>query len=276
MATPSQPETSPRRTETNNDDSKMSLFEHLADLRKRLLISAGAVGVGFVVGVSISKWVINYVAQPMVAALHAAHYPDKLIFTHPAEYVNLFIKVGFYLGLVLALPVVLYQIWLFIAPGLYKHERRAIAAFILPSLLLFLGGVAFAYFILLPFVLKFLITFQGPQGPFQPLISISEYFNLILIVMVGLGAIFELPVIAFVLSVFGIVTPQWLWKNLRYAILIITIVAAVVTPTPDATTMLIFMAPMIGLYFLSIAVSYMAYRRRRKRELARSGAQSNE
>ena len=98
----------------------------------------------------------------------------------------------------------------------------------------------------LPYVLKFLISFQGP---FQPLISINEYFDLILVVLLGLGLIFELPVLIFCLSCFGIVTPQWLWKNLRYAILIITIVAAIVTPTPDATTMLIFMAPMIALYF---------------------------
>jgi sec-independent protein translocase protein TatC len=273
MAMPSLPDPSRPASSTEDSSDKMSLFDHLVELRKRLVYSAIAIGIGFVVGFSVSKWVINFVAQPMVNALRAAHYPDKLIFTGPAEYVNILITMGFYLGLVIALPVVLHQIWLFIAPGLYKHERKAVAAFILPSVLLFLAGAAFAYFILLPFVLKFLITFQGPQGPFQPLINISEYFNLILIVIVGLGAIFELPVLVFVLSVFGIVTPQWLWKNLRYAILIITIVAAIVTPTPDATTMLIFMAPMIGLYFVSISVSYMVFRRKRQRESAREGAE---
>lgn len=270
MATPSQPDLPQPTTGEEQGSGKMSLFEHLADLRKRLVYSALAIAIGFVIGFSVSKKVIVFIVQPMVGALRAAHYSDKLIYTSPAGFVNLLITLGFYLGIVIALPVVLYQIWLFIAPGLYKHERRAVVSFIISSVFLFLSGIAFGYFILLPYVLKFLISFQGP---FQPLISINEYFDLILIVLLGLGVIFQLPVLIFVLSVFGIVTPQWLWKNLRYAILIITIVAAIVTPTPDATTMLVFMAPMVGLYFLGIGVSYVVFRKKRKREIARDAAQ---
>lgn len=251
------------------ESGKMSLFEHLADLRKRLIYSALAIAIGFVIGFSIAKKVIDFIVQPMVQALRQAHYADKLIYTSPAGFVNLLITLGFYLGIVIALPVVLYQIWLFIAPGLYKHERKAVMSFILSSVFLFLSGIAFGYFILLPYVLKFLISFQGP---FQPLISINEYFDLILVVMMGLGLIFQLPILIFCLSWFGIVTPQWLWKNLRYAILIITLIAAIVTPTPDATTMLIFMAPMVGLYFLGIGVSHMVFRSKRKRELKREEA----
>jgi len=142
--------------------------------------------------------------------------------------------------------------------------------FVVSASLLFLAGMAFAYWIMLPYVLKFLISFQGP---FQPLISINEYFDLILVVLLGLGLIFELPVIVFFLSLFGIVTPKFLWKNARYAILIITIIAAIVTPSPDATTMLIFMAPMVLLYFAGVGVSYMAVRRRRVAAVAREGAQ---
>jgi sec-independent protein translocase protein TatC len=256
--------------EEEEDSGKMSLFEHLADLRKRLVYSAIAIAVGFVIGFSVSKKVIDFIVQPMVLALRQAHYSDKLIYTSPAGFVNLLITLGFYLGIVIALPVVLYQIWLFIAPGLYKHERKAVMSFILSSVFLFLCGIAFGYFILLPYVLKFLISFQGP---FQPLISINEYFDLILVVMLGLGLIFQLPILIFCLSWFGIVTPQWLWKNLRYAILIITVIAAIVTPTPDATTMLIFMTPMVGLYFLGIAVSYMVFRKKKQREMARQAAQ---
>jgi sec-independent protein translocase protein TatC len=267
----SQPELPPIRQE-EDDGGKMSLFEHLADLRKRLIYSAIAIAIGFVIGFAISKSVIGIVSRPMVVALQQAHFPPKLIYTAPAGPINLLISLGFYLGIVFALPVVLYQIWLFIAPGLYKHERRAVASFIVPSVLLFLAGVAFGYFILLPYVLRFLIGFEGSL-PLQPMIDINEYFDLILIVMVGLGAIFELPVLIFVLSWFGIVTPQWLWKNLRYAILIITVIAAIVTPTPDATTMLIFMSPMIGLYFVGIGVSYMVFRKKKQRELARQTAQ---
>lgn len=248
----------------------MSLFEHLADLRKRLLYSVLAIGAGMVIGFLVSEKVFTFIAQPMLKALRNAHLEDKLIYTSPTGVINLLITLGFYLGIVIALPVVLYQIWLFVAPGLYRHERRAVLSFILSSVFLFLCGLAFGYFILLPYVLKFLIGFNGP---FKPLISINEYFDLILVVLMGLGLIFQLPILVFVLSVFGIVTPQFLWKNMRYAILIITIVAAIVTPTPDATTMLVFMAPMVGLYFLGIGVSYLVFRRKRRREMARQGAQ---
>lgn len=271
MATPNQPDLPPAAHEEEEGSGKMSLFEHLADLRKRLVYSGIAIAIGFVVGFSVSKSVIRFVARPMVVALRNAHYSDKLIYTAPAGPINLLISLGFYLGIVIALPVVLYQIWLFIAPGLYKHERKAVIAFIFSSLFLFLSGMAFGYFLLLPFVLKFLLTFQGSL-PLQPLISINEYFDLILVVMVGLGAVFQLPVVIFVLSVFGIVTPQWLWKNVRYAILVIAIIAAIVTPTPDATTMLVFMTPMLALYFLGIGVSYVVFRGKRKREMARKGA----
>lgn len=253
------------------DSGKMSLLEHLAELRKRLVYSAAAIAVGFVVGFSVAKPVIRFVSRPMTDALNAAHYSPNLIYTAPAGPINIVISLAFYLGIVIALPVVLYQVWLFIAPGLYKHERKAVVSFIVSSVFLFLSGIAFAYFILLPYVLKFLLTFQSTL-PLQPLISINEYFSLILIVLLGVGAIFQLPVLVFVLSLFGIVTPQWLWKNMRYAILIITIVAAAVTPSPDATTMLVFMAPMIGLYFVSIGVSYMVFRKKRRQEMARQGA----
>jgi sec-independent protein translocase protein TatC len=218
-----------------------------------------------VIGLTISEKVFGYLARPMLAALHNAHLEEKLIYTSPTGAISLIITLGLYLGIVIALPVVLYEIWLFIAPGLYRHERRAVSLFVFSSMFLFLGGVAFGYFISLPYVLKFLIGFQGP---FKPLISINEYFDMILIVLLGLGIIFELPVLIFCLSLFGIVTPKFLWKNFRYAILVITILAAVVTPTPDATTMVIFMGVMTLLYVLGIGVSYLVVRRKRRTQAA--------
>jgi sec-independent protein translocase protein TatC len=134
---------------------------------------------------------------------------------------------------------------------------------------LFLGGIAFGYFVTLPYILKFLVSFQGPV---VPMISINEYFDLTLLVLLGLGIVFELPILVFFLSLFGIVTPKFLWKNIRYAILIISIVAAVITPTPDAMTMLIFMAPMVGLYFVGIAVSAVVTRKRERRLAATAEA----
>jgi sec-independent protein translocase protein TatC len=132
---------------------------------------------------------------------------------------------------------------------------------------LFLCGIAFGYFIVLPTMLKFLIAFTL-SGPVKPLISINEYFDLILIVLVGLGLIFELPVLIFILSLFGIVTPRLLLRNFRYAMLVITVLAAFAAPTPDATTMLIFMAAMVLLYMVGVVVSYFVVRRKRARTLA--------
>jgi sec-independent protein translocase protein TatC len=249
----------------DEEGGRMSFFEHLVELRKRIIASAIAIGIGMVIGLSVSERVFGYLAKPMLTALHNAHLEEKLIYTSPTGAISLIITLGLYLGIVIALPVVLYQVWLFIAPGLYKHERRAVSLFIFSSMFLFLAGVAFGYFISLPYVLKFLIGFQGP---FKPLISINEYFDMILIVLLGLGIIFELPVLIFCLTLFGIVTPGFLWKNFRYAILVITILAAVVTPTPDATTMVIFMGVMTLLYVLGIGVSYLVVRKRRRAEAA--------
>jgi sec-independent protein translocase protein TatC len=262
----------PSSTELEQEPGgKMSFFEHLVDLRKRLINSAIGIGIGAMVGFTVAEKVINFIARPMQEALRRAHQADKLIYTNPAGMINLIITSGLYIGVALAAPYVLYQVWLFVAPGLYKHERKAAVTFIFSSVFLFIAGVAFGYFIMLPYVLTFLTSFQGA---FQPLISINEYIDFILVVLLGLGVIFELPVLVFFLALFGIVTPQFLWKNVRYAILIIAIIAAIVTPTPDALTMLIFMTPMLGLYFLSIGVAAFVVRNKSKRDaLANQGAQ---
>ena len=241
---------------------KMSFFEHLVDLRKRLINAAIAIAVGTMIGVGISKKIIHFVVLPMQKSLSKYQLDDKLIYTSPAGFLNMVITFGIYIGVVLAAPFVLYQVWLFIAPGLYKHERRAVTSFIVSSVVLFLAGISFGYFVMLPYILDFLIGFQDPA--FRPLISINEYFDFIMIVLLGLGIVFELPVLIFVLALFNIVTPQFLWKNIRYAILIIAVIAAIITPTPDAMTMLVFMAPMVALYFIGIGVAAMVVRKKAK------------
>lgn len=245
----------------------MTFFEHLTELRKRIVYSLYAIGAGAFVGVYLSKYIVTWINRPMLKALADAHLDPRLIYTHPAGNLNLVLTVGVYFGIVLASPVVLYQIWLFVAPALYKHERGAITGFMFSTVFLFLAGISFGYFVTLPYILHFLVT-PGPLfmvHDLTPMISVNEYFDLILLILLGMGLMFELPVLIFFLSLFGIVTPKFLWKNARYAILIITVAAAIVTPTPDATTMLIFMAPMIGLYFLGIAVSAVVTRRRERR-----------
>jgi sec-independent protein translocase protein TatC len=251
----------------------MTFFEHLSELRKRIINSLIAIAIGAFVGFYLSSYFIDYIIAPMRKALAHAHLDDKLIYTHPAAYLNLMISFGIYMGIALASPYVLYQIWLFVAPALYKHERGAITGFLFSAVFLFFAGVAFGYFIAIPRVLYFLVTFQGMPLPFighnpsgvVPMISITEYFDLILTILLVLGLVFELPVLVFFLSLFGIITPKFLISNFRYAMAIITIVAAIVTPTPDAMTMLLFMSPMVVLYFVSIGVSAVVARRRERR-----------
>jgi sec-independent protein translocase protein TatC len=270
MATAASPELTPRKRAEDEAGAAMSFFDHLVELRKRLISSMAALGVGMLIGISVSKRFINFVVEPMMVALRANHLDDKIYFRSPTGYVGLWVTLGMYLGIVIAMPWVLYQVWLFVAPGLYKHERRATASFIISATLLFLLGIAVAFFGLLPLVLTKVIGFSA-GGPISPLIDVNEYFSLILVVLLGMGVIFEMPVVVFILSIFGIVTPKFLLNNFRYAMLLITVLAAIIAP-PDATTMLIFMAPMIVLYFISVLVSYVVVRNKRKKAAAEGQA----
>jgi sec-independent protein translocase protein TatC len=253
---------------------QMTFFEHLGELRKRIINSLYAIGIGAFVGVYIAPKVIKFINEPMLKALREAHFEDKLYYNHPAGALNLVITLGVYIGLVLASPVVLYQLWLFVAPALYRHERSAVTGFLFSTVFLFLAGIAFGYFVTLPYVLKFLVGFQQFGGTVAPLLSINEYFDLILMILLGLGLVFELPILIFFLSLFEIVTPKFLWQNFRYAIALIAVVAAIITPTPDAQTMLIFMMPMVILYFVGIAVSAMVVRKKKKALAAESAGTS--
>src|SRR5271154_5714287 len=176
MATAAPPERTERSRAEEDTGAAMSFFDHLVELRKRIISALAAIGVGMVIGLAVANRCINFIVQPMLVALRANHLEDKLYYTSPAGYVGLYINLGIYLGVVIAMPWVLYQIWLFVAPGLYKHERRAVAAFIGSSMFLFLGGIAFGYFVMLPQVLTYIVHF-GNDPSIAPLISINEYFN---------------------------------------------------------------------------------------------------
>ncbi|MCL4524579.1 MAG: twin-arginine translocase subunit TatC [Acidobacteria bacterium] len=247
-------------TNDNEDPtSKMSFFDHLGELRQRILYSVIAIAGGLCVGLYFAAEAFEILAKPMLAALRDAKLADKLIYTSPLGPIQLYITVGLYMGFVLASPIVLHQVWLFLAPGLYRHERRAVLTFLFSSVLLFLAGTAFGYFVLLPMTLKFLVSIPGP---FTAMISINEYFDMTLVILLGLGLVFQLPILVFFLTLFRIVTPSFLWNNFRYAVLVIAILAAIVTPTTDILTMAIFMAPMLILYLLSIGVSAAVVRKR--------------
>jgi sec-independent protein translocase protein TatC len=249
---------------TNQEEpgAQMTFFEHLVELRKRIINSLASIVIGAAIGWVIAPHFVNLMVKPMTKALSNAHLNPQLVYSHPAGYVTLLITCSIYIGIVIASPWILFQIWQFVAPALYKHERSAITGFLLSTVFLFLAGIAFGYFISLPYVLRFLISFQGPV---VPLINIDEYFDLILLVLLGLGLVFELPVLIFFLSLFGIVTPQFLIRNFRYALLVITLLAAVLTPSPDALSMVLFMLVLVTLYFVGVGVSWMVVRKKKQR-----------
>lgn len=250
---------------------RMSFFEHLAELRKRIINSLIGIAIGAGIGMAFSQRFVNLIEAPMLLALKKNGLNASLYVSAPTDAVGLWINVGLYIGVGIAMPWVLYQVWLFVAPGLYKHERKAVTSFIFFGTLLFLCGAAFAYFIMLPQMLDFLVHFTT-EFSLQPLIDVDEYLKLILIVILGIGVIFEMPVIVYILSLFGVVTPRFLIRNFRYAMLLITVAAAIITPTPDATTMLIFMLPMVALYFVSVLVSYLVFRRKKAAKTAAQAA----
>jgi len=175
---------------------------------------------------------------------------------------TLYMKVALYAAIAFAIPFILYQIWAFVAPGLYRHERKYIGPVLVMASVFFVLGATFAYKIAFPAACNYLIGLQV-EGGFKTLINAEDYLDLILMIMLGLGLVFQIPVIAFILGRIGLITPRMLWKSWRYAVIIIAIAAALLTPTADALNMIIFAAPMLGLYFLSILVVWIFGKPRR-------------
>jgi len=256
------------KTKEEEPGGQMTFFEHLIELRKRIINSLIAIAVCAAGAWFLAPKVVNVIAKPIQVALKAHGYDSQLIYTAPTDYLGLLIKLSIYIGLVLASPVVVYQVWMFVAPALYKRERSAVTGFVFSTVILFLAGIAFGFFLALPHILGFLVGFQGPLSAVKPMIHINDYFDLVLLVLVALGLVFELPVLIFLLCYFEIVTPKFLVKNTKYAILAITVVAAIVTPTPDALTMMLVMGVMLALYFLGVGISWLALRNRAKRAAA--------
>jgi len=237
----------------------MSLMEHLDELRRRIVNSAIFLFVGFIVAYIFHEKLYGFVQHPL-DQLHI-----KLTYTHPMDPLNLYLQVSFIGGAIIASPFVLYQVWLFIAPGLYQKERRFVVPFMAATVGLFLAGASFGYFWVLPSALKILIVDFGAK--FQPMVTIEEYTSFFLSVILGLGISFELPILIFFLALFGLVSPKFLWENVRYAILAIFIVAAAITPSPDPWTMCIYAIPMLILYFIGIGVAWWVHpSHRRKRQ----------
>jgi sec-independent protein translocase protein TatC len=234
----------------------MSLMEHLDELRRRIIHSAAYLAVGFFVAFFFRESLYGLVQAPL------DHMHIKLNYTHPMDPMNLYLQVALIGGAILASPFILYQVWLFIAPGLYQKERRFVVPFMGATVGLFLGGASFAYFYVFPGALRILIFGFGSK--FNPMVTIEDYTGFFLSIILGLGISFELPVLIFFLAMFGIVSPRFLWKNIRYAILVVFLVAAFICPSPDPWTMCIYAIPMLCLYLIGIAVAWWVHPERRK------------
>jgi len=239
----------------------MGFLDHLEELRKRIVYSIVAVAVGTGLSWGYRERIYSVMQKPIMDALRAHGLAEKLVYLNPTDPFNLYLKIAMLAGLFLTSPFVLYQVWMFISPGLYRNEKRYVLPFMISTITLFTLGGYFGYRIAYPRALDFFIGFSGQ---FQPMITVGEYTSLFLSIVLGMGLIFEMPILVFFLAFMGIMTPSFMIKNFRYAILVIFILAAIVTPTPDIVNMCVFAAPMLALYALSIGVAWVVHPKQRQ------------
>ena len=227
----------------------MTLMEHLDELRKRIIHAVIYLLVGFCVAYAFHERLYGIVQAPL-DQLHI-----QLNFTHPTDGLNLYLKTSMYGGAIIASPFILYQLWLFISPGLYQKEQRYVVPFMAATVTLFLSGAWFGYHYVLPGMLRVLINDFGRK--FHPIITIEDYTGFFLAIVLALGVTFELPVLMFFLALFGIVDGKFLLKHIRYAILLIFLVAAIICPSPDPIYMCLFALPMLVLYVVGVVAAFI-------------------
>jgi sec-independent protein translocase protein TatC len=235
----------------NNEtlDQKMPFTEHLEELRHRLIICFIAVGAGFLISYFFAKQLFELLMLPLIRVMPPG---EKLIFTALPEAFITYLKVAFLAGIGLASPVIIYQLWRFIAPGLYRKERRMLLPIVLFSTIFFLGGALFGYFVVFPFGFKFFVSFATEYIRAMP--SLSEYLGFAAKLLFAFGVIFELPLFVFFLARLGLITAAQLSHQRKYAVLVIFIVAAILTP-PDVFTQLLMAGPLWALYEISVWVA---------------------
>jgi sec-independent protein translocase protein TatC len=250
------PQSGALQPEFEEDDEgsggKMSFLEHLDELRKRIVQALLGVAVGIGAGFVFINPIVNFILTPTWRVLPQG---SRMIYTQPGEAFGLYIQIGMIVGIVLASPWIMYQVWLFIAPGLYANEKRLAVPFVLMSTTGFVAGAVFNHYIVFPFMMSFFASFNTAELIFMP--RLEDVFDLYSKMLIGMGLVFQMPTIVFFLAKMRLVTASFLWRNTKYAILVIFIVAAVVTPTGDMVTQTIFAAPMLGLYALSIFIAWI-------------------
>lgn len=232
---------------------RMSFLEHLEELRKRIINACLGIAVGVGASFFFIQDIYDFLTGPAVRTLPPG---SKLIYTQPTEAFSLYIDISLIAGIVFAAPIIMYQVWKFVAPGLYSNEKRLVIPFVVFSTGGFLAGAAFNHYVAYPFIMVYFASFNTPNLAYMP--QLSEVFGLYMKMLLGLGVIFQMPTVVFFLAKIGVVTARFLAAQLKYAILVIFIIAAVVTPTGDPMTLMVFALPMVGLYLLSIVVAWVS------------------
>jgi sec-independent protein translocase protein TatC len=231
---------------------KMGFLEHLDELRKRIIRSGLAIGAGMLIAFFFVDRLGDFILAPTLKTLAPG---DALIFTKPGEGFAFYLDIAFIGGIVLAAPFVMYQLWRFIAPGLYATEKKFAVPFVLLTTLGSIGGALFTHYIMFPATIAVLGTFHSPAMKFMP--RVEDTFELYKNMMIGMVIVFQMPTLVFFLAKMRLVTARFLWRNIKYAILIIFIVAAALTSSPDAWNQTMFAMPMIGLYLISIVIAWI-------------------
>ncbi len=238
----------------------MTFLEHLEELRKRIFYSFIALICAVIPAWFFSKDVYKFLSMPVTRFLPEG---QKLAFTTLTAPFMLYIKVSFLTALFVVAPFLFLQAWYFIAPGLYKKEKKHVIPFVLFTTIFFTGGAAFAYFIVFPFACRF---FLNLGADFNPVITVDQYFGLAIKVILGIALVFELPTLVFFLAKLGLITARWMVKYFKYAVLVVFIIAAIITPTPDMITQSIIAVPMLVLYGLSILIALTVEKQKKKKE----------
>ena len=262
--------------EAEIEASKAPLLDHLIELRKRIIYSVLALFAGFVVCFIFADPIYNFLTAPLAHAF--AGQPNRhLIYTQVYEKFFTNAKVGLFAGLCLAFPVIASQVWMFVAPGLYRNERRAFLPFLFASPLLFITGAAFVYYVMLPFAIKFFLGFEthGSKDalPIEMMAKVSEYFDFVTTLIFAFGLTFQMPVLLSLLGRVGIVSAAGLRKARRYAIVGIFALASIFTP-PDIFSMISLAVPLVVLYEVSIWLVAMIEKRKAKEEAEREAEES--
>lgn len=243
--------------EEHEDGARMAFLDHLDELRKRLVRSVIYLFVAFLACLFFYDKIYELIARPIHLATGS-----RLAVTGLTEAIGIYLKMSALVGVFLASPLILHQVWLFISPGLYRKEKKYVVPFLLSSTVLFIAGGAFGYFVALPKSLTFLVEFSKN---FNQLFTAKDYFGFAALIILGMGGVFQIPVLVGFLSMFGLVTPRFMIRNLRYAVLVIAILAAVISPGTDLMSQFIFAAPMLILYIVSIGVAWVFKSRRARK-----------